>query len=220
MVFTERQREEIKRLVKDVSKEVLQEMLENKKFVEKMSETLADKLSEKLLQRVEDLSSQINKQTDTIKTIQGEYEELSLKVEELEQKTNNCKLRFYGVKHENVDTLKDNIQNIIGMKIGVPDVRINACYRINSGKSRHGGPVIVVFDSLAQRNSVYFNKKKLKGSNIMVTEELTKSRYELLLFAKEKLGRSNTWTIEGQIYSWVNEKKCLIKCEEDVRKLC
>lgn len=220
MVFTERQKEEIKRLVKDISKEVLQEMLQNKKFVENISETLADKLSQKLLQKVEDLSSQINEHSNKIRTIQGECEELSQKVEELEQKTNNFKLRFYGIKNENVNTLKDDIQNLIAMKIGVPDVQINSCFRIKSKGNRNKDPVIVVFDSMKQRNSVYFNKKKLKGSNVVITEELTRIKYDLMLFAKEKLGKTNTWTIEGRIYSWVNGKKFLIKSEEDVRRLC
>ena len=60
-------------------------------------------------------------------------------------------------------------------------------------------PIIVKFASYRKRNTVFYNKKKLKGSNIMITENLTKKRYDLLKLSLQKLGRNSCWSKDGRI---------------------
>ena len=84
--------------------------------------------------------------------------------------------------------------------MGVSDYSITSCYRIrssgiNSGKSR---PIIVKFENAEQRNMVYYNKNT--KTNIVISEELTKCRYKLLMLAREKLGKKNVWSTDGKIY--------------------
>nr|CAI5837410.1 unnamed protein product [Callosobruchus analis] len=50
-------------------------------------------------------------------------------------------------------------------------------------------------------------------------EDLVKSRYELLLLAKEKFGKAHVWTLDGKIYTKINNRKLCLRTEEDILKL-
>ena len=60
-------------------------------------------------------------------------------------------------------------------------------------------PIIARFISYRQRKQIYDAKKKLKGQKTLVTESLTKSRYELFKQCRESFGVKNTWTVDGRV---------------------
>ena len=49
------------------------------------------------------------------------------------------------------------------------------------------------------RNSIYRNKKLLKGKGISVTETLTAKRFKMLEKARELHGFVNVWSQDGKI---------------------
>lgn len=59
----------------------------------------------------------------------------------------------------------------------------------------------------------------MKNTKIFIAEELTKKRYELLSLAKEKLGKTNAWSMQGKIYAKKNGKVSLIFNMEDLENL-
>lgn len=61
-------------------------------------------------------------------------------------------------------------------------------------------------------------KKKLKNSKLVIVEELTLQRYQLLMLAKDKIGRDRVWTMDGNIFAKINGKKTALKTEDDVLK--
>ena len=79
--------------------------------------------------------------------------------------------------------------------------------------------VIVKFGSAFQRNQAFFNKKKLKHSKIAISEDLIKSRFDLLTFGKDKLGKENVWSMGGKIFTKYGGKKINLKSEDDVTNL-
>ena len=52
---------------------------------------------------------------------------------------------------------------------------------------------------------VFDAKKKLKGSRTVITENLTKERYELYRKCIDTYGRDKTWTLDGRIYCLTGE---------------
>ena len=63
------------------------------------------------------------------------------------------------------------------------------------GKPR---PIILKFVSYQDRSAVFARKKQLKGTKIVITENLTKRRAELLAKARATASVKATWTADGR----------------------
>lgn len=149
---------------------------------------------------------------------------MQFRIDELEQRAKLTKLRIYGlpeVNNSNRD-LKESVLKIFQDKLSVTDVDLGHCYRIKkkltAASSKHGA-VVVEFNNIQHRNAVFFNKKKLKGSKLVIAEELTSRRFNLLSLAKEKLGRDKVWTVGGRLYAKVNGSRKRLSSEDDVINL-
>lgn len=109
--------------------------------------------------------------------------------------------------------------------MNVEDHHIDRIHRIGKPRSmanitRSGyRPVIVKFISYVQRNLVFTNKKNLKGSNMGITESLTKNRLKLLNNAKEKFNKNSVWTWDGKIVVLVNKSKHYISTHQELNQL-
>ena len=53
---------------------------------------------------------------------------------------------------------------------------------------------------------IFYSKEKLKGKGIVITESLTKFRYNIYREALTKFGKGNVWTNEGRILTKINNK--------------
>nr|XP_023028344.1 uncharacterized protein LOC111516412 [Leptinotarsa decemlineata] len=217
MGFTERQKSELKNITKEITKEILKEFMSDDVFLE----AIAKKVAEKVNQQIDRISAEVSTLESKIFDIQGENEELSKKVEDLEQKLRLDQLRFYCVPETDNGILKANLEKIFSSKLAVSDPNIKQCYRISKhqGKSKPR-PVIIKFGSVQHRNAVFSVKRQLKGSNMVLAEDLIKSRFGLLNFAKDKLGKNNVWTNNGNLFTVVDGKRTLLKTEEAILNLC
>ena len=118
-----------------------------------------------------------------METLKRENNKLKFKIEEIEQHNNLKKLRIYGLTNDTTVPLNTQVTRLIVRKLELKDISPVQCYRLGSsitGDSRssesrnRNSAVIAIFGSLQQRNTVFYNKKKLKGSKIAIVEELTK----------------------------------------------
>ncbi|CAG9820752.1 unnamed protein product [Phaedon cochleariae] len=215
MGFTERQKSEFKSLTKEITKEILFEFMNDKVFMD----SIAKKVAEEYNKQIENLTARIDVMETKISDIQGEKEEFSRRVEDLEQKMRLDQLRFYGLPESHDENLKSTLEKIFSSKLKINPTIIQ-CYRIgerNPGSKQR--PVIIKFASTQQRNAVYSAKKNFKGSNMIVAEDLIKSRHDLLIYAKDKLGRDKVWTTDGNLYTMFNGKRFALKSEESITKL-
>lgn len=78
---------------------------------------------------------------------------------------------------------------------------IGRCHRMGrqSGASKPR-PILCKLRDVGIRDSVWFAKTKLKGTGITVSEFLTRSRHQLFMSARERVGVKNCWTKQGLIY--------------------
>ena len=155
--------------------------------------------------------------------IKNELETVRLATDRNEQKSRSSCLLLHGieeVENENTDVLcLISIENQLGISIQLAD--IERSHRIGPRKTKttrstKARPIIIRFASMRKRIEVFANKKKLKGSNIVLTESLTSYRYQLYLKAKEKYGAKNTWTSEGRIFTKLNGILRVISSEADL----
>jgi len=78
--------------------------------------------------------------------------------------------------------------------------KIDYCHRIGKRNSTKSRPVIIKFLSFKDRDMVFKNKKKLKGTQYIVKEDLTKVRLEVFNEAATKFGFRNVWSSGGAVF--------------------
>ena len=113
----------------------------------------------------------------------------------------NC-LLLHGVpESEKEDTdalLRTTVSEHLGVEIKGHD--LDRTHRI--GAKRGDGsarPIIAKFTRYNKRAAVFREKRKFKGSGFVLTESLTKRRVAVLNSARDKYGKNNVWTSDGEI---------------------
>jgi hypothetical protein len=137
--------------------------------------------------------------------------------DDLEQYTRKNSLRIFGVpeqKNENTDEVVSNIcKNKLG--IDVPAHLIDCSHRL-PGREPYHRPIIVKFISRNTKKNVFTKKRLLKGSNIVITEDLTKLRYQLMKNASKKFGPKNVWSSDGKIFVKLDNSIKVIRSNDDL----
>lgn len=219
MGFTIKQREELK----EISKEIVKEFMSDKNFLEFFTEKITHILMQKVTDKLNVVENNISTLKEQVILHQAENEEMKLKIDKIEQQSKLNQLRIYGISETKScdlnETIKQTFENIVEMN----DIKIECSYRIGTfDKNRNNKqprPIIVQFSQREDRNKVFNNKKKLKGTSVVIVEELTKLRYELFQIAKEKAGKNNVWTREGMVYISHNGRKVQLCSAEDFMKI-
>lgn len=187
------------------------------------------------------LSSKIAVNTNVLEVLKEDRDKMAVKVRnleiELEDAQNysrrNC-LLIHGVKEERGEKTDTKVLEIINKQLGVditvndidrshrigkPDTNKKPKTRNNKEKTR---PIIVKFVSYRERSNVFYNKRKLKGEPISISESLTPTRYKLYQKCMTTFGKGNVWTIDGRIHaidrdeSTAEHVKIIITSEEDL----
>ncbi|XP_026733623.1 uncharacterized protein LOC113497968 [Trichoplusia ni] len=71
------------------------------------------------------------------------------------------------------------------------------------GRNNNGSkprPILLKLRDAEVRDRIWFEKTKLKGSGITLSEFLTKTRHDAFMMAREKFGISNCWTQRGEVF--------------------
>ena len=91
--------------------------------------------------------------------------------------------------------------------------------RETRNNKRPNRPIIVRFKGYDSRSEVFLQKKALKGTNIMITENLTAKRYQLLQKCIATLGKGKVWTYDGRITTKIDNEYVVINKVEDLANL-
>lgn len=141
------------------------------------------------------------------------------RADELDQYIRRNNIRIYGVKEDGEDAdsglCERKILDIIHNKLELKDVTasdIEAAHRLNSQNSATAGgnagaaaqrpptrSIIVRFVSRKTRDSVLYNRRKLKNSGITMVEDLTKTNFQLYTKVKEDELCNKAWTKNGKV---------------------
>ena len=158
----------------------------------------------------------LNSLEKKINSLKDENQFLRQQVEAQEQYSRRNCLLIHGLPPSQSPTNNDDIiKTFIKDKLNITilDCDIDRCHRLGGA----GEPIIIKFARHNIKSLVYKNKKKLKGSEYLITESLTKTRKYCLEQLKElrKSGViSSYWTLDGEIYyidSNNNNKKIHLK---------
>nr|CAI5827183.1 unnamed protein product [Callosobruchus analis] len=143
------------------------------------------------------------------------------KLDRLDQESKAANLRVFQVKeipHENTrELIKQVFQSHMAVKL--TDKDIESCYRIGKKDDGKNRSIFLKLADIEKKQDIYGRKKLLKGTGVVVKEDLTTKRLKLLTQAVERVGLRNTWTHKEDIFVNANGKVMIIKNQSDIASL-
>lgn len=140
-----------------------------------------------------------------IKELREENKNLRVDLNELDQYGRRSNIRILGLGEENgenVDKIKEKVHKLFKETLGVPNCigHIDKLHR--TGKPTHNKPrpVIVRFDRHTHAENIITNRKKLKGSKIVIVEDLTPMNLKLFQKYRNSDKYESVWTRHGKTF--------------------
>nr|CAH7719783.1 unnamed protein product [Callosobruchus chinensis]CAH7738923.1 unnamed protein product [Callosobruchus chinensis] len=132
------------------------------------------------------------------------------KVDVLQQQAKNNNIRLMGVKESPNENTLVAVKKIISSKLKINpeelDNNVVTAYRVGQKAEARPRHIIVAFRDNQIKHSIYAKKKMLKGSQIVMKEDLTVERMKIVKEASEKYGFKNVWTFNGNIFVKTDNK--------------
>jgi len=161
------------------------------------------------------INTNLEKEIDKLKTeLKSANDRNADGIDSLEQYSRRNCVVLHGVpekEKEDTDQLFINkIQEHLGVEVKVRD--IDRSHRLGAKRSDGSGRAIIVkFARYNVRARVFREKRKLKSTGLMLTESLTKKRVAMLNAARDKFGKMNVWSSDGEIMVLKGEQKVNVR---------
>ncbi|KAJ8719458.1 hypothetical protein PYW08_011633 [Mythimna loreyi] len=139
-----------------------------------------------------------------LECLQKQVDMLALGMDNLEMRGRRKMVLLHGITEQAKEDTTRVVAEVVRCHLKLTDFSIEdirRCHRMGrqAGASKPR-PILCKLRDVNIRDSVWFAKTKLKGTGITVSEFLTRSRHQLFMSAREKLGVSNCWTKQGHVY--------------------
>lgn len=212
MVFTQSQIRDIQSVVEKAVKTIATD----KDFLS------AIPTDNKLKATIEELNTKIESYKQRIDAIELQNEELvrdnkalNCEMDNLRQYSRRNNLRIFGLESagDTDSTLIKFFNEKLGLDVNKTD--IDRSHMIGRS-TKH---LIVKFTTYNARRLILLNRKKLKGTKVVITENLTKYRLTLFKLAKEIMGKRNVWTRDGTVWVQCGNRKCPVRDELELAQM-
>lgn len=153
----------------------------------------------------------------------GAFARRKKNINDLEQYTRRNNVRIYGLADDNrLESLDSTCKLVINtlnsklnMKLVLGDIDI--AHRLGKFSSDGNRPVICRFVSRIVKKKVVSARKQLKGTSIVIREDLTLKNAKLLEAVSSKEEVLNTWSDDGKILAvLLNGKKMRFDLSSDL----
>ncbi|XP_044752995.1 uncharacterized protein LOC123312565 [Coccinella septempunctata] len=212
MVLTTQQQKDVK--------DIIRESFNDKLILSTLAHTVANLVIDKLDEKWNSLNEKIDIVEAELNVLREENVILREQLNHFDQQRRRKCIRLLGMEEQKGEDLSSVVKKTFCEKLKLQrgDVQIDLCHRVGSDTMRKR-PIIVHFSSLQSRNTVFKNKSKLKGTKLVIAEDLTKYNYSLLKRVMERIGGRDVWTSNGKIYAKFGSGKMLIRSDVDLVKL-
>nr|CAI5842944.1 unnamed protein product [Callosobruchus analis] len=219
MVLTREIRDEIKMSISNGIKSLLKEEDFIKHLVEKVADSVTKNLSTKIaeleqkLEKLEaDNSTVIADIKEEMAIMKTENDYLMKKFDQLDQQSRLNNVRIFSLKEQAGEDLEAEIIRLFDSKL---DIQIKMedivfCKRI--GKMRQGKTrgILLKLANTKLKQRVYNSKKRLKGTGVVMKEDLTENKMKLMEAAIEKTSLRDVWSSMGNVFAMKNNVRHLI----------
>lgn len=142
--------------------------------------------------------------TQALCLLQQQVESLAHTVDSMEMQRRRKILLVHGVAEMQDENTEQLVTDTVKQRLQIADFSINGiqrCHRMGRPSStKKPRPILLKLRDISTRDTVWFNKTKLKGSGVTLSEFLTKARHEVFMAAREKFGVTNCWTRDGNVF--------------------
>lgn len=186
-------------------------VLKSEELLQKIGNIIAEKIDQKIDQSIKTYEVKVSQLEDKL-------EKAYATIDSLEQYTRRNSLRIYGLPESvNEDTDASVIKFYKEkMNIEVSKEMIDCSHRLGK-EENHTKPLLVKFVSKNIKQEIYKNKRKLKGSKLVIKEDLTKKNIQLMKRVRDKF--KTVWTNNCSIFTKVNNKIYKINDLSDLSKI-
>lgn len=181
---------------KQLFKESVSELVRDEAFISQIADVVVKTVSATLTDTLKNFEEKTAK-------LEMENKTLSRKIDYLEQYSRRTNIRMFGIVEEKAENVEEKVVKIFKdiMKVNIDSCNIDRCHRI--GQQKKNGAIrgiMIKFNNYKSKQEVMSRKTKLKGSKIVITEDLTKHRHLLFKQAQEHFGKRKVWTLDGTIF--------------------
>ena len=152
---------------------------------------------------------QVTALTEENKSIKKKLEVLEDRVDYLDDQRRQINLRFSGIQEnegENWQQTQNKVNKIIQQRMNITPV-FDRVYRVGKPSAQRPRDVITRFSKIADRDAVFRDRKKLKGSNIYINEDFCSRTIEL---RKEQMNTYHFARRNGKI-AFFNYRTLVVK---------
>lgn len=134
-------------------------------------------------------------------------------------------LLIHGLSESTTDTIPATVTKLLTGKMQVSSEcanSISVCHRLGTSTDTKSKPrpILVRFSNVAAKSTVWAAKTELKGSGVVVSEFLTKSRHDVFMAARKHFGVQGCWTMDGKIVVLLPDKsRARVEQMSDLRSL-
>ena len=164
-----------------------------------------------------------------IESLSKRTRDLELKYDRLEQCGRRNTIRIRGIPEPDKATKEKTDAEVIKLadklQISVTQSDINISHRVGTKRDQQSRDILVTFVSNNAKSQFMMSRRKLKGSDVYVNEDLTRAR--ALLFSqtrslkRQKKKIRDTWTITGAIFVKLFDSKIRkVVSDEHDQELC
>lgn len=199
----------------------MEKLAQSPQFLDAVAESVAGIVMERFEERIESITDQIT----TLKYVSFTKEKLiqhaSDRLDNLEQISRLKNLKITGVAENEVENTDGIVVSLFKryLFLDLPMDAIDRSFRLGIARMGRSRPIIVRFVRYCDRDRVYMKKSMLKGTGIVVREDLCKSNQSLYNSAVSNFDHHNVWTHDGHIYIKTNDGVIIVKNNADIENL-
>lgn len=204
----------------DLVAEVIQDVIASEQFRTLLQDCIERAFEVKcghILQTIEENSGKILELQTKYDQSAGQIKHLDQKVEslndqcdtfrkeinELEQYSRRNCVRIFGVAEKPNENIAEVIVDLAKsqLKLDLSPSSIDRCHRLGKleNSKSQSRSIIVKFTSYATREQFIKSRRLLKGTRIVIKEDLTKANLSLLSITKEHPKVKSAWTQDGRV---------------------
>ncbi|XP_041464540.1 uncharacterized protein LOC121415407 [Lytechinus variegatus] len=155
------------------------------------------------------LGDEIQRLTSVVTDQSTTINNLRLSMADLDQYSRRNYLQVFGIEEQDNESTDDVICQLARDSLGVIISKddIDRSHRVGDPRKqprRKNGkpgvrPIVVKFTSYRTRHTIISRRRRLKGTNIVIQEQLTKANLQLLKNAKKMKNVINAWSSDGRV---------------------
>ncbi|XP_060077626.1 rab11 family-interacting protein 4B-like [Ylistrum balloti] len=153
-----------------------------------------------------DLRLTVSKLEEQCEKVKEKHSEMIGKYNGLEQQGRKNSLRIVGIQDENMkETVEDCVRSVVTfvrdtLKVPVQERDIDIAHRLGKFSASKSRNIIVKFTHRWKKQEILRARKKLKGTNFVVFEDLTRLNQQILKDAYRMNCVKNSYSSDGKLF--------------------